>query len=62
VFNKHDFDWAESHAQLVKPSCKLYLQPEWSKEKDILPLVIEYVKQHPQWKISLQTHKYMDIP
>ena len=62
IFNKSDFKWAEGHAEKVKDSCKLYLQPEWSKEETMLPLIIEYVKENPQWRISLQTHKYMQIP
>jgi 7-carboxy-7-deazaguanine synthase len=62
IFHKTDFAWAEDFAKLVGSACELYLQPEWSKEKEILPLIIDYVKNHPQWKISLQVHKYMDIP
>ncbi|MGK0388534.1 MAG: 7-carboxy-7-deazaguanine synthase [Maribacter sp.] len=62
VFNKHDFKWAEEHAAHVNESCTLLLQPEWSKEKQMLPLMIDYVKENPQWQISLQTHKYMDVP
>jgi organic radical activating enzyme len=62
VYNKSDFAWAEEFAALVKPECELFLQPEWSKEKEMLPLIIEYVKSHPQWKVSLQIHKYMNIP
>jgi organic radical activating enzyme len=62
VFNKSDFDWAEQHAHLVPPTCKRYLQPEWSKEKQVLPAIIDYVKHNPQWEISLQVHKYMNIP
>jgi len=62
IFHKTDFAWAEDFANQVKPGCELFLQPEWSKEKDILPLIIEYVKKDPRWKISLQVHKYMDIP
>ena len=62
VFNKSDFDWAEKEAAKVSSSCRLYLQPEWSKEKEMLPLIVEYVKAHPKWKISLQVHKYMNIP
>lgn len=62
IFNKSDFKWAEEHAELVNDKCLLYLQPEWSKEEKMLPLIIEYVKKHPQWRISLQTHKYMNIP
>ncbi len=62
VFNKSDFEWAEKEAAKVQESCVLFLQPEWSKEKEMLPLIIEYVKNHPQWRISLQVHKYMNIP
>lgn len=62
VFNKSDFDWAEKEAAKISPSCRLYLQPEWSKEKEMLPLMIDYVKTHPRWALSLQIHKYMNIP
>jgi 7-carboxy-7-deazaguanine synthase len=62
IFHKTDFAWAEDFAKQVGSACELYMQPEWSKEKEILPLIIDYVKNHPQWKISLQVHKYMDIP
>ena len=62
IFHKTDFAWAEDFAKQVGAACELYLQPEWSKEKEILPLIIDYVKRHPQWKISLQVHKYMDVP
>ena len=62
VFNKSDFKWAEEHAKMVGPDCKLYLQPEWSKADEITPLIIDYVKDHPYWNISLQTHKYLNIP
>ena len=62
VFNKHDFIWAEEQAQKVSDNCYLYLQPEWSKRHDITPLIVEYVKKNPKWMISLQTHKYIDIP
>lgn len=57
-----DFEWAELHAAKVKDHCHLYLQPEWSKQERFLPQIIEYVKENPQWKISLQTHKFMNIP
>lgn len=62
VYNKSDFDWAEEYAAKVSPSCELFLQPEWSREKEMLPLIIKYVKAHPEWKVSLQIHKYMNIP
>ncbi len=57
-----DIAWAEKHAEKVKPSCKLYLQPEWSKSDSLLPLIIEFVKSNNKWRISLQTHKFMHIP
>jgi organic radical activating enzyme len=62
VFNKSDLDWAEQHAQNVSEKCKLFLQPEWSKADMMMPLIIEYVKNNPRWMISLQTHKFMNIP
>ena len=62
VYNKSDFAWAEECAQKVSPACKLFLQPEWSKEKEMLPQIIGYVKANPKWEVSLQIHKYMNIP
>ncbi len=62
VYNPSDFSWAEEFASKVRKECELFLQPEWSREKEMLPLIIDYVKSHPQWKISLQIHKYMEIP
>lgn len=62
IFNKHDFDWAELHAAQVSPNCKLYLQPEWDKAAEITPLIVDYIKAHPQWELSLQTHKYINVP
>jgi 7-carboxy-7-deazaguanine synthase len=62
IYNKNDFSFAEIYARQVTADCQLYLQPEWSREKEMLPLIIDYVKQNPKWKISLQIHKYMDVP
>ncbi len=62
IFNKSDFDWAEKYAALVSPSCKLYLQPEWDKAAQVTPLIIDYIKAHPQWELSLQVHKYINVP
>ncbi|MCU0395803.1 MAG: 7-carboxy-7-deazaguanine synthase QueE [Chitinophagaceae bacterium] len=62
VFNKSDFAWAEQHAAMVSPACKLYLQPEWEKRNEMTPLIVEYIQQHPQWQLSLQTHKYIGVP
>lgn len=62
TYHKSDFDWAEQHAAKVGPNCKLYLQPEWSKKDTMTPIIIDYIMQHPQWELSLQTHKYINIP
>lgn len=62
VYNKSDFAWAEEFAVKVKHQCQLFLQPEWSKEKEMLPFIIDYVKANPRWQVSLQVHKYMNIP
>lgn len=62
VFNQSDFKWAEEHAALVSSSCKLYLQPEWSKAAIVTPMIVDYVMQNPKWEVSLQTHKYLNIP
>ena len=62
VFNKSDFTWAEQHKAKVKASCKLFLQPEYGVLDKIIPSIIEYVKHHPEWTISLQTHKVINIP
>jgi len=62
IENEEDFIWAEINKALVGNNCMLYLQPEWSRIKTMLPVIIEYVKANPCWNISLQTHKYMNIP
>lgn len=62
VFNKSDFEWAETWAAQVSPACKLYLQPEWDKAGEMLPLIVDYIKAHPQWELSLQVHKYIHVP
>lgn len=62
VYNKHDFQFAEEQAAKVGPECELFLQPEWSKREKVTPLIVDYVMEHPRWKISLQTHKYLNIP
>ena len=62
VYNQNDFVFAEEQAAKVQPNCKLFLQPEWSKREQVMPMIVDYVLQHPKWKASLQTHKYMNIP
>ena len=62
VFNKSDFDWAEKYGAEVSDSCKLYLQPEWGKSEKVTPMIIDYIKQDPRWRFSLQMHKYINVP
>lgn len=62
VYNQNDFLWAEKHAAEVLPSCKRFLQPEWSRCEQLMPHLTSYVMQNPDWRVSLQTHKYMRIP
>ena len=62
VSHPSDLDWATKHALKVSTNCQLYLQPEWSKADKLLPLIIDFVKSNQRWKISLQTHKFMNIP
>ena len=62
IHNKHDFKWAELNAGQVKDGCCLYLQPEWSKASEMMEEIVLFVKENPKWSVSLQTHKYMNIP
>lgn len=62
IYHKSDFDWAEKYAAQVSNGCKLYLQPEWDKAAEVTPLIIDYIKAHPEWQLSLQVHKYINVP
>ncbi|PKH67151.1 7-carboxy-7-deazaguanine synthase QueE [Flavobacterium sp. ALD4] len=62
IFNKHDFIFAEEQAELVNDGAILFLQPEWSKKEEMTPLIVDYVMDNPKWRVSLQTHKYLNIP
>jgi 7-carboxy-7-deazaguanine synthase len=62
IHNKHDFIFAEEQAQKVNSDAILFLQPEWSKKEEMTPLIVDYVMQNPKWRVSLQTHKYLNIP
>jgi len=62
IFHASDLAWAEEHASKVNENCRLFLQPEWSKQEKLLPEIIDYVKSNKKWRISLQTHKFMQIP
>jgi organic radical activating enzyme len=62
IYNNHDFKFAEQEAKKVNKNAILYLQPEWSKREEMMPLMVDFIKKNPKWKISLQTHKYLNIP
>ncbi len=62
IEREEDFAWAEQNAREVSKKCRLYLQPEWSRSEEMMPLIVEYAKAHPAWSISIQSHKYMRIP
>lgn len=62
IQDKNDFGWAEKYRKLVKEDCRLFLQPEWSRFRIIIPEIVDYVKKNPAWRVSLQSHKYMHIP
>jgi organic radical activating enzyme len=62
IHNKSDFDFAEQQAAKVSEKCELFLQPEWSKKEKMTSEIVDYVMKNPKWKISLQTHKYLNIP
>ena len=61
IYNNNDFLFAEEMAAQVSSDCLLYLQPEWSKRNKVIPKIVDYVMAHPQWKASLQMHKYLEI-
>lgn len=62
IYNKHDFIFAEEQAEKVNKNAILFLQPEWSKKEEMTPLIVDYVMNNPKWRVSLQTHKYLNIP
>lgn len=62
VYHKSDLEWAETYAARVQAGCKLYLQPEWDKRETVVPWIVSYIKDNPQWELSLQLHKYIDLP
>lgn len=62
IYNDDDFIWAEKSAKKVSKNCKLYLQPEWSRRNENTPKIIEYIKKNPKWNLSVQLHKYLQIP
>lgn len=62
IFKDKDFEWAEKASENVKKTCKLFLQPEWSNRREMTPKIVEYIKKNPKWNLSVQMHKYLEIP
>lgn len=62
IYNHHDFVWAEENARYTAPHAHLFLQPEWSRKEKMIPLIVDYALKNPKWRISLQQHKYLNIP
>lgn len=62
IFNRSDFEWAEKYAMQVSSNCKLYLQPEWGKASQMTPAIIDHIMSHPKWELSLQIHKFINVP
>ncbi len=62
IYHRSDLEWATELGKKMHKGARLFLQPEWSKSDEVMPLVIEFIKQHPHWEISLQIHKFMNIP
>lgn len=62
IYHPSDIEWAEEHARKMHPNARLYMQPEWSRKEKVLPIIIDYIRNNPHWRLSLQTHKYLDIP
>ena len=62
IFHPSDFAWAEQHAMQMPTDTVLYLQPEWERSAEMIPLIVDYVKAHPRWRATLQVHKYLNVP
>ena len=62
IYHPSDLAWAEEHAEQVNEQCLLYMQPEWSKKDQLQELIIDFIKRNPRWRLSLQTHKFLNIP
>ncbi len=62
IFHPSDFTWAEQYAEKMRSNTALYLQPEWDRAANMIPLIVDYVKAHPHWRATLQVHKYLNVP
>ncbi len=60
ISSPSDLQWAEEQATLVSSDTLKYLQPEWGNSSS-QELILNYVLAHPEWRMSLQTHKYLGV-
>ena len=62
IFNDDDFKWAAAHAEQCSAQIELFVQPEWSRRDQNIPKIIDFLESNPQWRLGLQTHKYIGMP
>jgi 7-carboxy-7-deazaguanine synthase len=62
IAHKNDLRWAKEFEAKMHKNCKLYIQPEWDNRNEMTKLCTDFIKENPNWSLSLQTHKYIDIP
>jgi len=62
VVNRHDLKWGIELAELTTEACQLYFQPEWDRREKVNPIIVDFIKDNPRCKLSLQIHKYLNIP
>lgn len=62
VYNKHDLEWGQTHAERLQQGALRYFQPEWDERDSSIPMILNHIRENTQWRISLQTHKYIGVP
>ena len=62
IYHASDVQWANDWVDKINPNAYRYMQPEWSKQVSMNPLIVDFVKANPTWQISVQTHKFLQIP
>ena len=62
VVNRQDLEWGREHASRLQVPARWYFQPEWDRREQVLYYTVVFVQENPEWRISLQTHKYLGLP
>ena len=60
VLDTDDVSFAHAMANDTSMATHLPVQPVWDSET-AQDLAIHHVKQHPRWRLSLQSHKFLQI-